>query len=239
MSISKNELRQVRSLAQKKFRDESGLFVVEGEKMVSEALASGFEVVSVYRRDEIGEETMARLSMLSSPSPVLAVVRQPAPGAFRPSKGLFLALDGIRDPGNLGTILRVADWFGVDGVVASPDTVELYNPKVVQATMGAIFRVPFHRMDIAELCRKVVSGGGHVYGTFLDGENMYSKALDCGLEAPSVIVIGNESNGISPAVAACVSDRLFIPPYPADDPGSESLNAAIATAITVAEFRRR
>ena len=239
MSISKNELRQVRSLAQKKFRDESGLFVVEGEKMVSEALASGFEVVSVYRRDEIGEEAMARLSMLSSPSPVLAVVRQPAPAAFRPSKGLFLALDGIRDPGNLGTILRVADWFGIDGVVASPDTVELYNPKVVQATMGAIFRVPFLRMDIAELCRKVVSGGGHVYGTFLDGENMYSKALDCGLEAPSVIVIGNESNGISPAVATCVSDRLFIPPYPADDPGSESLNAAIATAITVAEFRRR
>ena len=239
MSISKNELRQVRSLAQKKFRDESGLFVVEGEKMVSEALASGFEVVSVYRRDEIGEEAMARLSMLSSPSPVLAVVRQPAPAAFRPSSGLFLALDGIRDPGNLGTILRVADWFGIDGVIASPDTVELYNPKVVQATMGAIFRVPFFRMDIAELCRKVVSGGGHVYGTFLDGENMYSKALDCGLEAPSVIVIGNESNGISPAVAACVSDRLFIPPYPADDPGSESLNAAIATAITVAEFRRR
>ena len=239
MSISKNELRQVRSLAQKKFRDESGLFVVEGEKMVSEALASGFEVVSVYRRDEIGEETMARLSMLSSPSPVLAVVRQPAPAAFRPSKGLFLALDGIRDPGNLGTILRVADWFGIDGVVASPDTVELYNPKVVQATMGAIFRVPFHRMDIAELCRKVVTGGGHVYGTFLNGENIYSKALDCGLEAPSVIVIGNESNGISPEVAACVSDRLFIPPYPADDPGSESLNAAIATAITVAEFRRR
>ena len=182
---------------------------------------------------------MARLSMLSSPSPVLAVVRQPAPVPFHPSKGLFLALDGIRDPGNLGTILRVADWFGIDGVVASPDTVELYNPKVVQATMGAIFRVPFYRMDIATLCRSVVTGGGHVYGTFLDGENLYSRVLDCGQEAPSVIVIGNESNGISPAVAACVSDRLFIPPYPADDPGSESLNAAIATAITVAEFRRR
>ena len=239
MSISKNELRQVRSLAQKKFRDEAGLFVVEGEKMVSEALVSGFEVVSVYRRDEIGEEAMARLSMLSSPSPVLAVVRQPAPAAFHPSKGLFLALDGIRDPGNLGTILRVADWFGIDGVVSSPDTVELYNPKVVQATMGAIFRVPFYRMDIAQLCREIVADGGHVYGTFLNGENLYSKALDCGLKAPSVIVIGNESNGISPAVATCVSDRLFIPPYPVDDPGSESLNAAIATAITVAEFRRR
>lgn len=239
MSISKNELRQVRALSQKKFRDETGLFVVEGEKMVSEALSSGFEVLSVYRRDEIGEEAMARLSLLSSPSPVLAVVRQPAPAAFAPAKGLFLALDGIRDPGNLGTILRVADWFGIDGVIASSDTVELYNPKVVQATMGAIFRVPFHTLDIPAFCRSVIAEGGHVYGTFLDGENLYSKDLDCGSEAPSVIVIGNESNGISPETAACVSDRLFIPPYPADDPGSESLNAAIATAITIAEFRRR
>ena len=239
MSISKNELRQVRALSQKKFRDETGLFVVEGEKMVSEALASGFEVVSVYRREDIGEEAMARLSSLSSPSPVLAVVRQPAPRTFRPERGLYLALDGIRDPGNLGTILRVADWFGVDGVAASPDTVELYNPKVVQATMGAIFRVPFHRLDIPSFCRSVTGTGGHVYGTFLDGENLYQKALDCGADAPSVIVIGNESKGISPETAACVSDRLFIPPYPADDPGSESLNAAVATAITVAEFRRR
>ena len=239
MSISKNELRQVRALSQKKFRDETGLFVVEGEKLVSEALASDFEVVSIYRRDDIGEEAMGRLSSLSSPSPVLAVVRQPAPRAFRPERGLYLALDGIRDPGNLGTILRVADWFGVDGVIASPDTVELYNPKVVQATMGAIFRVPFHRLDIPAFCRSVTAAGGHVYGTFLDGENIYQKALDCGADAPSVIVIGNESNGISRETAACVSDRLFIPPYPADDPGSESLNAAVATAVTVAEFRRR
>jgi TrmH family RNA methyltransferase len=239
MSISKNEVRQVRALSQKKYRDESGLFVVEGEKMVAEALASGFEVLSVYRREDIGEEAMGRLSMLSSPSPVLAVVRQPAPVQLRPSKGLFLALDGIRDPGNLGTILRVADWFGIDGVFASPDTVELYNPKVVQATMGAIFRVPFYRTDLPSFCRSAVADGGHVYGTFLDGNNLYQKDLDCGSQAPSLIVIGNESNGISPAVAACVSDRLFIPPYPADDPGSESLNAAIATAITVAEFRRR
>ena len=207
--------------------------------MVSEALASDFEVVSIYRRDDIGEEAMGRLSSLSSPSPVLAVVRQPAPRAFRPERGLYLALDGIRDPGNLGTILRVADWFGVDGVIASPDTVELYNPKVVQATMGAIFRVPFHRLDIPAFCRSVTAAGGHVYGTFLDGENIYQKALDCGADAPSVIVIGNESNGISRETAACVSDRLFIPPYPADDPGSESLNAAVATAVTVAEFRRR
>ena len=239
MSISKNELSRVRALSQKKFRDETGLFVVEGEKMVSEALSSGFEVVSVYRRDEVGEETMARLSSLSSPSPVLAVVRQPAFVPLKALRGLFLALDGIRDPGNLGTILRVADWFGVDGVVASPDTVELYNPKVVQATMGAIFRVPFHRQEIPAFCREVLAAEGHVYGTFLDGENLYRKTLDVGSDAPSVIVIGNESNGISSETAACVSDRLFIPPYPADDPGSESLNAAVATAIVVAEFRRR
>ena len=239
MSISKNELRQVRSLSQKKFRDETGLFVVEGEKMVAEALASGFEVISVYRRDDIGEEAMARLSSLSSPSPVLAVVRQPEPTVAKPAKGLFLALDGIRDPGNLGTILRVADWFGLDGVFASPDTVELYNPKVVQSTMGAIFRVPFFTTDIPGLCRSVLADGGHVYGTFLDGNNLYKKELDLGIDAPSLIVIGNESNGISAETAACVSDRLFIPPYPSDDPGSESLNAAIATAITVAEFRRR
>ena len=239
MSISRNEIKQVRSLALKKYRDETGLFVVEGEKMVSEALASGFEVVSVYRRDEIGEEAMARLSSLSSPSPVLAVVRQPVCPAARPAKGLFLALDGIRDPGNLGTILRVADWFGLDGVFASPDTVELYNPKVVQSTMGAIFRVPFHTADIPSLCRSVLTDGGHVYGTFLDGKNLYQRELNTGISTPSLIVIGNESNGISPETAACVSDRLFIPPYPSDDPGSESLNAAVATAITVAEFRRR
>ncbi|MBQ9193067.1 MAG: RNA methyltransferase [Bacteroidales bacterium] len=239
MQISRNEMRLVSSLSRKKGREETGLFVVEGEKMVSEALASDFEVVSVYRRDEIGEEAMARLSSLSSPSPVLATVRIPAPVDFHPEKGLFLALDGIRDPGNLGTILRVADWFGIDGVFASEDTVDLYNPKVVQATMGAIFRIPFHTARIPDLCARIVTDGGHVYGTFLDGKNLYGRDLDTGSRTPSVIVIGNESNGISRETAAHVSDRLFIPPYPADDPGSESLNAAIATAITVAEFRRR
>lgn len=240
MSISKNELRQVAALSRKKCRDESGLFVVEGEKMVSEALASGFEVVKVYRKDDIGEEAMARLSGLSSPSPVLAVVRQKESGAVTlPKRGLYLALDAIRDPGNLGTILRIADWFGLDGVFASPDTVELYNPKVVQSTMGAVFRVPFFTVDIPSFCRDILAAGGRVYGTFLDGENFYRKALDNGSHSPSVIVIGNEANGISRETAACVSDRLFIPPYPSGDPGSESLNAAVATAITVAEFRRR
>ncbi len=248
MSISANEIKRVRSLSDKKFRDRYGLFCVEGEKMVNEALRSGFDVETVYRKDEIGEEQMGRISSLSSPSPVLAVVRKPQDinlssdatlsGALGRS-GLYLALDSIRDPGNLGTILRVADWFGIDAVFAAPDTVDVFNPKVVQATMGAIFRVKFHYAEIPALCRAAVSAGGNVYGTFLDGSDMYEKQLNPGKDSPSVIVIGNESNGISNEVAGLVSDRLYIPPYPKNDTGSESLNAAVATAITVAEFRRR
>lgn len=239
--ITTAEIKYVKSLSQKKFRDQYGVFVVEGEKLVQEALNSGFKVEKVYRSAEIGESAMARMSSLSSPSPALAIVARPADleSAVLPSSGLFLALDGIRDPGNLGTILRIADWFGADGIFASPDTVDVFNPKVVQATMGAIFRVKFHYTDIPALCRSALQAGGNVYGTFLDGENMYQKSLSNGVERPSVIVIGNEANGISAATAACVSDRLYIPPYPADDSGSESLNAAVATAITIAEFRRR
>lgn len=248
MSISANEIKRVRSLSDKKFRDRYGLFCVEGEKMVDEALRSGFDVETVYRKDEIGEEQMGRISSLSSPSPVLAVVRKPqdinlssdaALSDALGQSGLYLALDSIRDPGNLGTILRVADWFGIDAVFAAPDTVDVFNPKVVQATMGAIFRVKFHYAEIPALCRADVSAGGNVYGTFLDGSDIYEKQLNPGKDSPSVIVIGNESNGISNEVAGLVSDRLYIPPYPKNDTGSESLNAAVATAITVAEFRRR
>lgn len=248
MSISANEIKRVRSLSDKKFRDRYGLFCVEGEKMVDEALRSGFDVETVYRKDEIGEEQMSRISSLSSPSPALAVVRKPqdinlssdaALSSALGRSGLYLALDTIRDPGNLGTILRVADWFGIDAVFAAPDTVDVFNPKVVQATMGAIFRVKFHYAEIPALCRAAVSAGGNVYGTFLDGSDMYEKHLNTGKDSPSVIVIGNESNGISDEVAGLVSDRLYIPPYPKNDTGSESLNAAVATAITVAEFRRR
>lgn len=248
MSISANEIKRVRSLSDKKFRDRYGLFCVEGEKMVDEALRSGFDVETVYRKDEIGEEQMSRISSLSSPSPALAVVRKPqdinlssdaALSSALGRSGLYLALDSIRDPGNLGTILRVADWFGIDAVFAAPDTVDVFNPKVVQATMGAIFRVKFHYAEIPALCRAAVSAGGNVYGTFLDGSDMYGKQLNTGKDSPSVIVIGNESNGISDEVAGLVSDRLYIPPYPKNDTGSESLNAAVATAITVSEFRRR
>lgn len=247
-AISNNEIKRVKSLQQKKFRDEYGLFVVEGEKIVHEAVASGLEVQDVYLREDIGHEAMSRISSLSSPSPALAVMRKPSDVyvddittlSGRISKGgLFLGLDTIRDPGNLGTILRIADWFGIDAVFATRDTVDVFNPKVVQATMGAIFRVKMHYVDLPELSRVLLDAGGKVYGTFLDGKNMYHRDLETGQGTPVMIVIGNESEGISETMAGLVSDRLYIPPYPADITGSESLNAAIATALTVAEFRRR
>ena len=246
--ISNNEIKRVKALQQKKFRDETGLFTVEGEKMVDEAVASPFKVENIYRREDIGEDAMKRISALSSPSPVLAVVRKPEDiyindvsklTSLLSKGGLYLALDTIRDPGNLGTILRIADWFGIDAVFATKDTVDVFNPKVVQATMGAIFRVKMHYVDLPALSDVVLTAGGKIFGTFLDGLNIYSRPLDNGDGAPVLIVIGNESEGISPAMAKLVTDRLYIPPYPADDPGSESLNAAVATALTVAEFRRR
>ena len=247
-SISNNEIKRIRSLQQKKFRDESGLFVVEGEKMVAEALASAFSVEEVYKRDEIGEEAMKRISSLSTPSPVLALVRKPSDIApeslgyfdsMLSEPGFYIGLDSIRDPGNLGTIIRIADWFGVDAVFASHDTVDIFNPKTVQATMGAIFRVKFHYVSMPGISDMILSHGGKVYGTFLDGENIYKRKLDTGADCPVMVVTGNESEGISDEVGSLVSDRLFIPPLPADVRGSESLNAAVATAITVAEFRRR
>lgn len=248
MLLSNNEIKRIKSLHQKKFRDETGLFIVEGDKMVQEAQDSRFHVDKVYYRSDIGDDAMKRISALANPSPALAVVRKPEDSVIEDASvltdmiregGLFIALDTIRDPGNLGTILRIADWFGIKAVFAAKDTVDVFNPKVVQATMGAIFRVRLHYVDLPEVSRIVLDNGGKVYGTFLDGENMYAKNLDTGTTSPVVIVIGNESEGISKAMENFVSDRLYIPPYPADSPGSESLNAAIATAITVAEFRRR
>ncbi len=236
--ISKNEIKEIKALGQKKFRDERRLFVVEGEKLVAEALQSGFDVVAHYRVEDIGEEAMARISQLTHPSPALAIVRQPdpVPASIQPDE-LVLALDGIRDPGNLGTILRIADWFGIHTILASEDTVEVYNPKVVQATMGAIFRVKVSYVDLADFLRCPVKPGmmGDVYGTFLDGDNIYQTPLTKG----GIIVMGSEANGISSAVAATVTRRLYIPPFPPDAHTSESLNVAVATAITVAEFRRR
>lgn len=239
-SLSNNEIKRIKSLSQKKFRDEYGLFVAEGEKIVDEALRSGYEIEAVYRREEIGEDRMSRISQLSSPSPVLAVIRKPAQEQIQiPSKGLFLGLDSLRDPGNLGTVIRIADWFGINAIFASYDTVDVFNPKVVQSTMGAIFRVRFHYCDLESVCKGFMEAGGRVYGTFLDGKDIFSCNLETGLDCPVMAVMGNESEGISDRISKIVSDRLFIPPYPADEPGSESLNVSVATAVTVAEFRRR
>ena len=239
-SLSNNEIKRIKSLSQKKFRDEYNLFVAEGEKIVDEALRSGYEIEAVYRREEIGEDKMSRISQLSSPSPVLAVIRKPAQEQIQiPSKGLFLGLDSLRDPGNLGTVIRIADWFGINAIFASYDTVDVFNPKVVQSTMGAIFRVRFHYCDLESVCKGFMEAGGRVYGTFLDGKDIYSCNLETGLDCPVMAVMGNESEGISDRISKIVSDRLFIPPYPADEPGSESLNVSVATAVTVAEFRRR
>lgn len=263
MEYTKNIAKLIRSLKDKKARDEQGLFVVEGEKLVGEALRSGWKVELLLRVDDgwpiggvssgdtspvdctlISPVEMARITLLHSPSPALALVRIPQVPADLPAlvrkRPLALALDGVRDPGNLGTILRLADWFGVDWVFASDalsrcPTSDIYNPKVVQATMGAIFRTRFVYASLPEVARCFIQEGMDVYGTFLDGQTLYEENL----AGEGLIVMGNESEGISPEMAACVTRRLFIPPYPVGVPTSESLNVATATAITLSEFRRR
>ena len=232
--LSRNDIKTIRSLREKKFRDSFGLFVVEGEKMVREALDSGLEVVRVVSREEEGPEVMAKLSSFTTPPPVLAVVRKPAPASPGTPAGLCLALDSVRDPGNLGTILRIADWFGIDRVYASPGTVEIYNPKVIQASMGTIFRKELVYCDLPLLCESFAASGLKVFGTFLDGADIYTSEL----RPEGLIVMGNESVGISPEVAARVDTRLTIPSF-SKGPGAESLNVAVATAVTVSEFRRR
>lgn len=209
--------------------------------MVSEAEKSGFSIEAVWHRDEIGEDTMSRISSLSSPSPVLAVVRKNTPQTIdiQPSNGLYLGLDSMRDPGNLGTVIRLADWFGIETIYATEDTVDVFNPKVVQSTMGAIFRVNVVYTDFPAVVRKFTDASGKVYGTFLEGDNIYKKSLNIGDNCPVMIVIGNESNGISDTVASLVTDKIHIPSFSKGESGSESLNAAVATAVTISEFRRR
>ena len=243
--ISKNQMKLIRSLELKKNRKREGLFVAEGPKVVGDLLQAGYRARMLFSTTErpdaelITEEELHKISFLQHPQEVLAVFEIPASHQSTLTSRLSLALDGIQDPGNLGTIIRIADWFGISGVFASEDSVDLFNPKVVQSTMGAIFRVPFHYADLPALADRIRSRGGAVYGTFLNGNNLYDRPLSNGEDTPSLVITGNESNGISPALAAKVSDRLYIPPFPPDDPGSESLNAAVATAVTIAEFRRR
>ena len=238
---SKADIRLIRSLGQKKFRQEHGLFVVEGEKMVGEALTQKrFSVEAVYRTSDIGEETMGRMSHLSSPSPALAVLRIPSDGipdrASALPSGLCLGLDSVRDPGNVGTILRLADWFGIGTVYLSPDCVDLYNPKTVQATMGSIFRQRAVTCDLHALVRGCTAAGIHVYATALDGEDIRSAALDT---SRALILMGSERDGLSPALMTAATRRLHIPSFACNPDAAESLNVAIATAVTCYEFRRR
>ena len=239
---SKADIRLIRSLGQKKFRQEHGLFVVEGEKMVGEALTQKrYQVEAVYRTSDIGEETMGRMSHLSSPSPALAVLRIPTDGipdrvSALPS-GLCLGLDSVRDPGNVGTILRLADWFGIETVYLSPDCADLYNPKTVQATMGSIFRQRAVFCSLPQLVRGCNAAGIPVYATALDGEDIRSAGL-CASRA--LILMGSERDGLAPELMAAASCRLHIPSFASNPDGAaESLNVAIATAVTCYEFRRR
>ena len=246
--ISKAQVKQIRSLQQKKYRDELGLFVAEGEKCVSELLKA-FEPVTLVREGENATRTeIEQMSGLRTPQGVICVFRKPSSEGFQPSdcsrENLVLALDGIQDPGNLGTIIRTCDWFGVHDIVCSLDTADCYNPKVVQATMGALARVRVHYVNLEEWLSAVRSQkSSAIYGTLLEGKDMYQVFKEQS-ESPtvnsqsSIVVMGNEGNGISAEVRRLVTHPIRIPSYPKDAETSESLNVSIATAIVLAEFRR-
>ncbi len=232
--ISKQELKFVRSLSQKKYREENSMFIIEGEKLLLEAEKSGATVLKVYKKGEIGDDEMSRISLLSTPSPVLAVIKMPDIGICELNpKNLYLALDSVKDPGNLGTIIRIADWYGIDDIFLSEGCVEVYNPKCVQATMGAIFRVRVHYVNLKHFItsnKKSIP----VYGTFLEAQSMY----DFKLQNRGIIVLGSESDGITAEVSSVIENKIKIPPFPGDSERSESLNVAVAAAIMCSEFRR-
>ena len=252
--ISKNKAKALRQLESKKHRLATGLFVAEGPKVVGDLLAiqPAQTIVATPQWADahphaeakevivVDDEQLRRLSFLQHPQQVLATfslpthAETPEESAAHIHEGLCLALDGVQDPGNVGTIIRIADWFGIEHIYCSPDTADAYSPKVVQATMGSIARVRIVYTDLPQLIRQLPPGTP-VYGTLLDGNDLYAADIaDTGL-----LVMGNEGNGISPAVASLVSHRLLIPPYPAGRATADSLNVAIATAVCCSEFRRR
>lgn len=243
--------KMVASLGEVKGRREHGCFMAEGSKCVIDTMDAFDCRYLLATRDwlashcarpcngdiiEVTAGDIARMSQLRTPQEVIAVYRIPPVEFDRSSLGtrLVLALDSVQDPGNLGTIVRVADWFGIDMILCSRTTADVYNPKVVQATMGAISRVRVVYCDLPSVIASV-KDDVPVYGTFLDGGSIY----DTELSQQGIIVMGNEGNGVSPEVGALVNRRLLIPSYPAGVPTSESLNVAMATGITLAEFRRR
>lgn len=245
--MTKAEIQLIRALKDKRTRDEEGLFVAEGMKLVEEIRASDFAIRRIYttRHDLTGTEVehierkdMERISELKSATDTLAVVEKPRRSLSLATlkDNLVIALDGVQNPGNMGTIIRLADWFGVKDVICSAECADCFNPKVVQATMGAILRVRVHYTDnLPQFLHKAHDAGMPIYGTLLDGENIYSK----GLTSHGIIVMGNEGRGLTEACRAELTERLYIPPYPANSSTSESLNVAMATGIILAEFRRR
>ena len=250
--ISKNQIKYVHQLELKKFRKQEGLFIAEGHKVVGDLLHEGFMPRQIFATQEwitdnpsllpiinsqlieVDLEELTRLSLLQHPQQVLALF--PIPGeqtSFSSQNSLSLLLDNVQDPGNLGTIIRIADWFGIDTIYCSIGTVDAWNPKVVQATMGSIARVHIIYVDPQQLF-DCLPDDFPVYGTFLEGDNIYTQQLT----QHGIIVMGNEGNGISYAVRHRVTRKLLIPDFHKGDT-ADSLNVAIATAITCSEFRRR
>lgn len=250
--LSKAKLKYIRSLELKKNRRAEAAFVAEGPKVVGDMLPAfpcrllvateewhaAHPMAKATEKVTVAPDELTRASFLKTPQEVLAVFAMGSEEACSSSvveQELCLALDDVQDPGNLGTIIRLADWFGIRHIFCSPATADAYNPKVVQATMGALARVKVHYSPLVPLLEELKGRDVPLYGTFLDGENLYEKSL-----APhGLLIMGNEGNGISPEVASYVSERLLIPNYPAGVETSESLNVATATAIICAEFRRR
>ena len=250
--ISKNQIKYVRQLEQKKFRKQEGLFIAEGHKVVGDLLRAGYIPKMLFATEKwlkenqllilhssflissVTDDELRRLSLQQHPQQVLALFPiPPLNSKFLILNSLALALDGVQDPGNLGTIIRIADWFGISNIICSEDTVDAYNPKVVQATMGSIARVNIIYTNLLELLDGLPADFP-VYGTLLDGENIYTQELT----PHGLIIMGNEGNGISDAVRQRVNRRLLIPDFHNGDT-ADSLNVAIATAITCSEFRRR
>lgn len=250
--ISKNQIKFVYSFGKKKTRDEHQLFLAEGVKILRDILPY-FEAEFVCATEEVYDEIktltkthvemathaeIEKMTQLQSPPKALALLKMPQRKLdfTSISKSLVLALDGVQDPGNVGTILRIADWFGINTVLCSQQTADVYNPKTIQATMGAIARVSVSYVDLPSTLQTLKDQYKMpIYGTFLDGKNMYETELT----SNGIIVMGNEGNGVTPEIDKISDHRLYIPNYPVGVPTSESLNVSVATAIVCAEFRRR
>lgn len=249
--LSKALLKRISALENKKQRRESGLFIAEGGKTVLDLLDAGLKADRLIATTEwLGEHSlpggaeiievscdeMRRASLQQAPQGIMGIFHQPRheTDTTIPERELCLALDNVQDPGNLGTIIRIADWFGIENIFCSHGTADAFNPKTVQATMGAIGRVKVHYLDLPSFI-ETIKEKAPLYGTFLDGDNIYEKELT----NRGVIIMGNEGNGISEECGRYITERLFIPNYPAGRETSESLNVSVATAIICSEFRRR